>query len=225
MTNPLLIVNHAINFLKVKGLALSKLSEDHLLQHISEGDLPMYERIWDEADYVIPPSEANAFFVMTNVVITPNQTRGRCPENHVELPQAICKHHNGSLKDTIEDKNICIKDRVFSYKSHGPETGRCIRSDQGVKEAAYACEVSAWCPIELDVLPMANKSLIQGTDKFTVFIKNSITVPYFDAETYRRNNMPGGICLYDPEDLQTHYCPIFRLGDMMKEAGGNNCSR
>ena len=209
----------------MKGFSQSKLSADHLLQHISEDELPMYERIWDEADYVIPPSEANAFFVMTNVVITPNQTRRRCPENHMELPQIICNQHNGSLKDTPENKNICIKERVFNYKSHGPETGRCVRSDHGGKEDTYACEVSAWCPIELDILPMANKSLIEGTNEFTVFIKNSIAFPFFDAEKYRRNNMPRGICIYDPDDIQTHYCPIFRLGDMMRQAGGKIYSR
>ena len=40
----------------------------------------LYERVWDEADYVVPPAENGAFFVTTNVVITPNQTRGYCPE-------------------------------------------------------------------------------------------------------------------------------------------------
>ena len=40
----------------------------------------MYERVWDEADYVVPPAENGAFFVTTNVVITPNQTLGHCPE-------------------------------------------------------------------------------------------------------------------------------------------------
>ena len=40
----------------------------------------MYERVWDEADYVVPPAENGAFFVTTNVVITPNQTWGHCPE-------------------------------------------------------------------------------------------------------------------------------------------------
>jgi hypothetical protein len=38
--------------------------------------LALYTRVWDEADYVIPPAENGAFFVATNVVITPNQTRG-----------------------------------------------------------------------------------------------------------------------------------------------------
>ena len=37
----------------------------------------LYSRIWDEADYVIPPAENGALFVTTNVVITPNQTRGK----------------------------------------------------------------------------------------------------------------------------------------------------
>ena len=46
----------------------------------------MYERIWDESDYVIPPAENSAFFVMTNVVLTPNQTRTTCPEDHTEMP-------------------------------------------------------------------------------------------------------------------------------------------
>jgi hypothetical protein len=36
----------------------------------------LYNRVWDEADYVVPPAENGAFFVTTNVVITPNQTRG-----------------------------------------------------------------------------------------------------------------------------------------------------
>ena len=37
----------------------------------------MYTRIWDVADYVIPPAENGAFFVATNVIITANQTRGK----------------------------------------------------------------------------------------------------------------------------------------------------
>ena len=44
-----------------------------------------YERVWDEADYVIPPAENGAFFVTTNVVITPNQTWGKCPEVNLYL--------------------------------------------------------------------------------------------------------------------------------------------
>jgi ATP P2X receptor len=38
------------------------------------------ERVWDEADYVVPPAENGAFFVTTNFIVTPNQTWGSCPE-------------------------------------------------------------------------------------------------------------------------------------------------
>ena len=46
----------------------------YLLHHI------FIIQVWDEADYVVPPAENGAFFVTTNVVITPNQTWGECPE-------------------------------------------------------------------------------------------------------------------------------------------------
>ena len=32
-------------------------------------------RVWDEADYVVPPAENGAFFITTNVLITSNQTQ------------------------------------------------------------------------------------------------------------------------------------------------------
>ena len=32
-------------------------------------------RVWDEADYVVPPAENGAFFITTNLNITPNQTQ------------------------------------------------------------------------------------------------------------------------------------------------------
>uniref|UniRef100_U3KJP0 Purinergic receptor P2X 4 n=1 Tax=Ficedula albicollis TaxID=59894 RepID=U3KJP0_FICAL len=37
-------------------------------------------RIWDVADYVIPPQGENTVFVMTNAILTLNQSQGRCPE-------------------------------------------------------------------------------------------------------------------------------------------------
>ena len=63
----------------MKGYSISRLDPD-----VAESMRPelrvLYERVWDEADYVVPPAENGAFFVTTNVVITPNQTLGHCPE-------------------------------------------------------------------------------------------------------------------------------------------------
>ena len=64
---------------QVKGYSISTLDED-VSQAMSPTLRMLYERVWDEADYVVPPAENGAFFVTTNVVITPNQTLGHCPE-------------------------------------------------------------------------------------------------------------------------------------------------
>ena len=187
----------------------------------------MYERIWDEADYVIPPSENNAFFVMTNVVITPNQTRSICPEDHFEIPKIVCdpkqkeqRKENTASETQLEVPNTCQRGRIFNHKSHGRETGNCVKSDRDKNDRAYTCEITGWCPVELDILPMADQPLIQGTENFTVLIKNAISFPWFDIVKYRRNNMPNGICMFDPEKESTWLCPIFRLGDIVELAGG-----
>ena len=67
--------------IQVKGYSQSSLGSKH--PPVPPNLRQMYERVWDEADYVVPPAENGAFFVTTNVVITPNQTLGHCPEVHL----------------------------------------------------------------------------------------------------------------------------------------------
>ena len=77
-----------------------------MLRSLSNEHLQMYERIWDDADYVIPPSENNAFFVMTNVIVTPNQTRTHCPEDHLEIHfqnENLIAYRNGRAVCTVPD--------------------------------------------------------------------------------------------------------------------------
>ncbi len=160
----------------------------------------MYERVWDESDYVIPPSENNAFFVMTNVVLTPNQTRRVCPEDPTELPDTICGYRNASTDQVNITDGICVKGHVSNLiKSHGEATGNCVESDR--KENVFVCEIRSWCPVEIDELPldMADGPLIPGSEDYTVFIKNSISFTRF-GEDYHRTNMPQGICIYKPND-------------------------
>lgn len=59
---------------KVKGVASTDFQSPNSLTP------DMYHRIWDTSDLIVPASENNAFFVTTNVVITPNQTRSTCSE-------------------------------------------------------------------------------------------------------------------------------------------------
>ena len=67
---------------QVKGYSQSSLGPAH--SHLPANLRKLYERVWDEADYVVPPAENGAFFITTNVVITPNQTLGTCPEVNMQ---------------------------------------------------------------------------------------------------------------------------------------------
>ena len=62
---------------KVKGTSRSRLPENLNLSRFMPDDSwrDLYNRVWDVADYVIPPAENGAFFITTNLVITPNQVQ------------------------------------------------------------------------------------------------------------------------------------------------------
>ena len=109
----------------------------------------LYRRLWDVTDYVIPPSENNAFFVTTNVIITPNQTQGLCPEDP-KVPGAICDPR----------KNTCLAGKS-SPMGHGVYSGDCVpvASDYSDHDKAgkHVCAIRAWCPVERDVQPLENR--------------------------------------------------------------------
>ena len=60
------------------------------------------------------------------------------------------------------------------------------------------------------------RPLVTGSEKHTVYIKNSIRFSYF-GEKYHRNNLPKGICRYDFENETTWLCNIFTLGRSHKK--------
>ena len=80
---------------------------------------------------------------MTNLVITPNQTIGTCPEDHTEMKGVVCGISEGDRVNITE--GICVeRDVKILHKGHGEETGNCIMSDRD--ESAYVCEIDSWCP-------------------------------------------------------------------------------
>lgn len=186
---------------KVKGVVFTNFSKnefDPLINQIEE-----YHRIWDIADYVIPPTENNAFFVMTNVVITSNQEQKACPED--------------------PDISTCVTDADCSegtavHKGNGVNTGRCVHSDRNPEQ--MVCEILGWCPVERDVNPLKDGTALLSLSKnFTVLLKNFVQFPEYN-ET--RRNVPDHDdnidkthdCLYDP--IYNRHCPIFRLGDIVE---------
>ena len=52
------------------------------------------------------------------------------------------------------------------------------------------CEISGWCPVENDDDLPTTSPVLKNTDKFTVYIKNSVAFPHFGPQ-YRRNNIIG----------------------------------
>uniref|UniRef100_A0A8C2MYB0 P2X purinoceptor n=1 Tax=Cricetulus griseus TaxID=10029 RepID=A0A8C2MYB0_CRIGR len=104
---------------KAKGVAVTNTSE-------------LGFRIWDVADYVIPAQEENSLFIMTNMIITVNQTQSTC----AEIPD----------KTTICDSDSNCTMGSTGTHSNGIGTGKCVPFNESVK----TCEVAAWCPVEND---------------------------------------------------------------------------
>nr|CAB90750.1 P2X4b receptor subunit [Mus musculus] len=132
-------------------------------------------RIWDVADYVVPAQEENSLFIMTNMIVTVNQTQGTCPE----IPD----------KTSICDSDANCTLGSSDTHSSGIGTGRCVPFNASVK----TCEVAAWCPVENDAgVPTRN-------------ILPNITTSYLKSCIYNARTDP--------------FCPIFRLGQIVADAG------
>ncbi len=99
----------------------------------------MYERVWDEADYVVPPAENGAFFVMTNVVLTPNQTRSICPED--TFKDALCHPPPSTTTTTTTTTATTTNSSISSSSLEG--NGSVFVTTMPVKSEEYFgdCEV------------------------------------------------------------------------------------
>ncbi|CAM9116715.1 unnamed protein product [Lampetra planeri] len=172
--------------------------------------------VFDAADYVVPPQEPNSFFVMTNFVLTANQTQGTCPQSPAVSP---CRTDADCAKGIIDSEG------------EGLMTGSCVPAAVAAAGAAAAaasssssrvksCEVRAWCPLEKRA-PAPSPALLTGAENFTVLIKNSVQFTKFGF--FKRNIASGTnvsalrSCRYDPR--HEPHCPVFRLGDVVTGAG------
>ncbi|XP_043832240.1 P2X purinoceptor 7-like [Dromiciops gliroides] len=184
------------------------------IKGIAEVNIGNKTRVWDTADYTFP-LQGNSFFVITNFVTTEDQMQGICPEYPT----------NRTCCSSDQD---CRKGRINPL-SKGVQTGNCIKYNMtndhpkihdlsDTCKHQKTCEVAAWCPIE----PRKNAprpALLASAENFTVLIKNSIHFPGHNYST--RNILPGiDISCTFHKTLKPD-CPIFRLGDILQEAGAN----
>ncbi|KAM5188644.1 P2X purinoceptor 4 isoform 3-T3 [Callospermophilus lateralis] len=162
-------------------------------------------RIWDVADYVIPAQEENSLFIMTNMIITMNQTQSICPE--IPDKTTVCESDTDCTSGSAD---------IHSNGRNGVKTGRCVPFNGSVK----TCEVAAWCPVEDDT-HVPKPAFLQAAENFTLLVKNNIWYPKFNFS--KRNILPNTTtahlksCIYDAKT--DPFCPIFRLGKIVENAG------
>uniref|UniRef100_A0A3Q2Z7N2 P2X purinoceptor n=1 Tax=Hippocampus comes TaxID=109280 RepID=A0A3Q2Z7N2_HIPCM len=122
--------------------------------------------------------------------------------NYIETPNqrlGFCAEVSGHINESL-------------LSPSGIKTGLCINS-------TGTCEIHAWCPVEHSKRPTV--PLMSEAENFTIYIKNFIRFPKFE---FSKSNVLDTTddsylkrCSYDQVDHP--YCPIFRLGDLVKWAG------
>ncbi|XP_005403195.1 PREDICTED: P2X purinoceptor 7 isoform X2 [Chinchilla lanigera] len=177
---------------KVKGVA-------EVTEEVVGGEKRPAQRVFDTADYTFS-LQGNSFFMMTNYLITEGQEQGRCPQ--FPTRRTLCLSDQDCKKGWLNPQN------------QGIQTGKCVEYNTTAK----TCEVSAWCPTEV-VEEAPRPALLGSAENFTVLIKNNVDFPGHNYTT--RNILPGlnASCIF--HKTQDPQCPIFRLGDIFRDAGDN----
>ena len=183
---------------KVKGLGYVAINQTH--DRASNRSNPDYYpdlfalkpevqyKIYDTADYIIPPNEYNSIFIMTNFIET-QQSQGFCDEvSHFFLNSYLnllqnsfinLKKEANKYKAQCETDADCMNLGLFMNSWNGAATGRCVKSSMSHNKKV--CEVSAWCPTEHDN-ERTEDNIIRNTLNFTIFIKNEIEFKKFDKK-------------------------------------------
>ncbi|XP_040002523.1 P2X purinoceptor 3b [Xiphias gladius] len=159
------------------------------------------EKVMDVADYVIPTQGASVFCIITKLITTENQVQGYCPESE--------------KKYTCTQDSDCTR-HLNKPGSYGILTGKCVPFNATVN----MCQIKGWCPAEIDTIKTTQ---MMEVENFTIFIKNSIRFPTFN---YTKGNFLPTItgdyiqkCNFDM--INNTYCPIFRVGDVVRYAQQN----
>uniref|UniRef100_A0A672ZH27 Purinergic receptor P2X, ligand-gated ion channel, 3b n=1 Tax=Sphaeramia orbicularis TaxID=375764 RepID=A0A672ZH27_9TELE len=150
-------------------------------------------KVMDVADYVTPTQGASVFCIITKLITTENQVQGYCPEFSC-TQDSDCKKH--------------------TTKSGSVLTGRCVPINATNKILSVFL---------LSLFP--HRTPMMEVENFTIFIKNSIRFPIFNYTKYIRNFLPTITDAYikkcNFDKVNNTYCPIFRVGDVVRYAQQN----
>ncbi|XP_057601897.1 P2X purinoceptor 2 isoform X2 [Hippopotamus amphibius kiboko] len=132
-------------------------------------------------------------------------------EEYVKPPESM--RVNNATCDSDED---CVAGQL-DMLGNGLRTGRCIPYYHG---SSKTCEVSGWCPVEDGA--SVSQFLGKMAPNFTILIKNSIHYPKFQFSKGNIENQKDGYlkhCTF--HEVSDLYCPIFKLGYIVEQAGEN----
>uniref|UniRef100_A0A8P0N8T4 P2X purinoceptor n=1 Tax=Canis lupus familiaris TaxID=9615 RepID=A0A8P0N8T4_CANLF len=132
-------------------------------------------------------------------------------EEYVKPPESV--RVSNATCDLDED---CVSGQL-DMLGNGLRTGRCVPYYQG---SAKTCEVSGWCPVEDGA--SVSQFLGKMAPNFTILIKNSIHYPKFQFSKGNIEHRKDGYlkhCTFD--EVSDLYCPIFKLGFIVEQAGEN----
>ncbi|XP_003215064.2 P2X purinoceptor 3 isoform X1 [Anolis carolinensis] len=198
----LLIISYFIGwvFLHEKAYQIRDTSIESSVVTKVKGFGKYSNRVMDTADYVTPPQGTSVFVIITKLIVTENQVQGFCPENQ---SQYKCKSNNDCK-------------RPVPTTGGGILTGRCVNFNATFR----TCEIQGWCPAEVDNVAVP---VMLEAENFTLFIKNSIRFPLFNFE---KGNLLPNLTTEDIQKCRFHpekqpFCPILRLGDIVKFADQN----
>ncbi|KAK9391706.1 P2X purinoceptor 2 [Crotalus adamanteus] len=157
-------------------------------------------KVWDVEEYVKPPEGGSVFSIITHVKMTSSQTQKTCPEN---------------LRASCTSDHECARGEV-EVLGNGMKTGRCVPYNITKK----TCEVMSWCPVENEAT--FSESLATMAPEFTILIKNSIHFPRFHfSKENVKDNRDGYLRNCTFNEATDLYCPIFKLGFIVEQAGEN----
>ncbi|XP_047618207.1 P2X purinoceptor 2 isoform X4 [Phacochoerus africanus] len=125
------------------------------------------------------------------------------------------RHHQGQGSHLVRAQSVGRGG--VRETPRGLRTGRCVPYYHGPSKT---CEVSGWCPVEDGA--SVSQFLGKMAPNFTILIKNSIHYPKFQFSKGNIENRKDGYlrhCTF--HEVSDLYCPIFKLGYIVEQAGEN----
>uniref|UniRef100_A0A2I3H541 P2X purinoceptor n=1 Tax=Nomascus leucogenys TaxID=61853 RepID=A0A2I3H541_NOMLE len=204
---------------KTEKYVIAKNKKVGLLYRLLQASILLYLVVWV---FLIKKGYQDVDTSLQSAVIT--KVKGVAFTNTSDLGQRIwdvadyvIPAQNEGIPDGACSKDSDCHPGEAVTAGNGVKTGHCLRRDNS---ARGTCEIFAWCPLETSSRP--EEPFLKEAEDFTIFIKNHIRFPKFNfsksnvIDVKDRSFLKS--CHFGPKN---HYCPIFRLGSVIRWAGSD----